>query len=126
MRESSELESEISSEIQDPRDVITFILIHICNEIEPRLKEAVCFVAAKECLQLIIKEFNMYKESTTDDTNSFINMSNIGSGKPGFEHVSNIVCKDTTYYLLWILEEVLIKNQGCKPDNEILLGKDLY
>ncbi|PKY40007.1 hypothetical protein RhiirA4_530030 [Rhizophagus irregularis] len=132
MRESSELEdideSEISSEIQDPRDVITFVLIHVCNEIEPRLKEAVCFVAAKECLQLIIKEFNMYKESTTDDTYSFINtiMSNIGSGKPVFEPVSSIVCKDTTYYLLWILEEVLIKNQGCKPDNVILLGKDLY
>ncbi|CAB5380609.1 unnamed protein product [Rhizophagus irregularis] len=131
MRESSELEdideSEISSEIQDPRDVITFVLIHVCNEIEPRLKEAVCFVAAKECLQLIIKEFNMYKESTTDDTYSFINtiMSNIGSGKPVFEPVSSIVCKDTTYYLLWILEEVLIKNQGCKPDNVILLGETI-
>jgi hypothetical protein len=128
MQEGSESEditdeSETSSEIQDPRDAITSVLIHICNEIEPRLKEAVCFMAAKECLQLIIKEFNMYEESTA--TNSFIS-TNIGSGKTGSKAINGIVCKDTTYYLLWIFERILVNNRGLKLDNEILSGKDLY
>jgi len=38
--------------------------------------------------------------------------------------VNRIARKDTTYYLLWILEEILVDNQGCKLD-EILLGKNL-
>ena len=137
-RENNETEdvvndSSSSSEIQDPRDVITYILIHICNEVEPKLKEAVCFVAAKECLRLIIEEFNV-KDSATENTD-------VSSGRlhdeKGSETVNDlmskndiqiksIVCKDTTYYLLWILEEILVNNQGSRLDDEMLSGKNLY
>ncbi|GBB87689.1 hypothetical protein RclHR1_14180004 [Rhizophagus clarus] len=108
-QESNESEeSVIFSEIQDPRDAITFVLIHICNEIEPRLKEAVCFVAAKECLQLIIKEFNMYEESTTKDTNSFVNtiMPNISSGETASETV-----RETIKNITIMLEVSMLNNR---------------
>ena len=40
--------------------------------------------------------------------------------------INSIVCRDTTYYLLWILEEILVNNQGYESDSEILSGKNLY
>ena len=52
----------MSLEIQDQSDAITCTLIHICNEVGPKFKDAVCFVTTKECLQLIIQEFNMDKD----------------------------------------------------------------
>ena len=49
--------------------------------------------------------------------------SETGSNKIDVE-IKSIVCKDTTYYLLWILEEILV--EGCQLDNEILSGKKFY
>ncbi|RIA85947.1 hypothetical protein C1645_830059 [Glomus cerebriforme] len=117
MQENGEI--EISSEIQDPRDVIINVLIHICNEFEPKLKEAVCFMASKECLRLMLKELNISKDSATEDKN----FSPTLRGEKSSEVVNSIVCKDTTYYLLRILEEISVNNQGCKMDNEILSEK---
>ena len=99
--------------------------------VEPKLKEAVCFVAAKEYLRLIIQEFNMDKDPKTENKNpstgATIGSDTISNSKSKHDlKINGIVCKDTTYYLLWILEETLVNNQGYESDNEILSGKNLY
>ncbi len=143
IRESDEIEDEsfkISLDSQDPRDAITCVLTHICNEVEPKLKEAVCFVAAKECLRLIIENSTTENSSIKNITSNNVisseksNVLLLGETDPKIVNnlmskndveIKHVAYKDTTYYLLWILEEVLVNNQESQLDHEILSGRNL-
>ena len=88
-------------------------------------------MAAKECLRLIIQEFNMDKDPKTENKNpstgATIGSDTISNSKSKYDlKINSIVCRDTTYYLLWFLEEILVNNQGYESDNEFLSGKNLH
>ncbi|CAG8588726.1 3326_t:CDS:2 [Ambispora leptoticha] len=96
---------------QDPREVITRILVNLCTNIEPRLKEPVAFVAAKECNRLMRKdpvcehgasEHTLYHDSTFSkekQKQQQFEDDNLGI-------FDEVILKDTGYYLLFVLDKI--------------------
>ncbi|CAG8437910.1 10110_t:CDS:2, partial [Acaulospora colombiana] len=68
-QESTDSVDNTTTAYNDPRNVISELLIHVCN-VEPRLKEAVSFVAAKECLRLVFEEFEENRLMPSQDGSS--------------------------------------------------------
>ncbi|CAG8476848.1 3194_t:CDS:2 [Scutellospora calospora] len=125
---------------QDPRDAIAKLLIHICQHVGPQLKDAVSLAAVKECLRLVSDEFDIVDEnpsrslscsaviipilSTDQDAASLVQDSTFSTKKD--TEISDVVRKDSAYFLLWILEEILTKeNNETRKTISTLLEKSL-
>ncbi|CAG8537411.1 13757_t:CDS:2 [Gigaspora rosea] len=112
---------------QDPRDAIAKLLIHICYHVGPQLRDAVSLAAVKECLRLVSEEFGIINEnqSTSLQSYSAINIPILSTDQATASlmqdstlltkkvaDVRDVVRKDSAYFLLWILEELLTKENG--------------
>ncbi|CAG8596457.1 10814_t:CDS:2 [Ambispora gerdemannii] len=102
---------------QDPRELIAQILVNLCTNVEPRLKEPVAFVAAKECSRLIKKD--IVHESASEHTFHHDSTFSKEKHKQQFDddHISiceEMILKDTGYYLLWMLDKIIT----CSADSE--------
>ncbi|CAG8576144.1 11683_t:CDS:2 [Ambispora leptoticha] len=117
---------------QDPRDAIAKLLIHICHHVGPQLRDAVSLAAVKECLRLVSEEFGIIDEnpskslqenndsamtipilSTDQATASLMQDSTLLTKKD--TEIRDVVRKDSAYFLLWVLEEILSK-ENCILD----------
>lgn len=112
---------------QDPRDAIAKLLIHICYHVGPQLRDAVSLAAVKECLRLVSEEFGIINEnqSTSLQSYSAINIPILSTDLATASlmqdstlltkkdaDIKDVVRKDSAYFLLWILEELLTKENG--------------
>ncbi|CAG8534202.1 10777_t:CDS:2 [Racocetra fulgida] len=126
---------------QDPRDAIAKLLIHICHHVGPQLRDAVSLAAVKECLRLVSEEFGIIDEnpskslqenndsamtipilSTDQATASLMQDSTLLTKKD--TEIRDVVRKDSAYFLLWVLEEILSK-ENCILDltrKDVLTG----